>query len=70
MAKSETKPSVKVETFDSELDMPIWSVISFERHEFSALTYRQAMEKVAELEQKKIPGLCIVTDDAAGRMTP
>ena len=69
MAKSETKPA-EDQSVASELDMPNWSVISFDRHEASTLTYRQAMEKVAELEQKKIPGLCIVTDDAAGRMTP
>ena len=52
----------------SELDIPRWSVISFERCEESGLTYRQASEKVAELQVQKVPGLCIVTDEAASRV--
>jgi len=55
---------------ESELDTPIWSVISFEQSEASGLTYAEAVAKVKELEQQDIAGLCIVTDDAAERVTP
>ena len=54
---------------DSELDLPIWSVISFEQSEASGLTYSEAIEKIKELEREQVPGLCIVTDEAAGRVT-
>ena len=53
----------------SELDQPAWSVISFEKCEASGLTYPQAMNKLAELESQKASGLCIVTDEAARRVT-
>lgn len=52
----------------SELDLPRWSVISFDRCEASGLTYHQASEKVAELQSREVPGLCIVTDEAARRV--
>ena len=61
MPETTAKPKESV----SELDEPIWSVISFERCEASGLTYRQAAEKITELESRKISGLCIVTDEAA-----
>ena len=52
----------------SELDLPVWSVVSFERCEASGLTYTEAMQKLAELEAKKVSGLCVVTDEAASRV--
>jgi hypothetical protein len=52
----------------SELDRPQWSVVSFDRHEADALTYRQAAEKLSELDARGISGLCIVTDEAALRI--
>lgn len=53
---------------DSDLDLAVWSVISFERCESSGLTYSEAIEKVRELEQNHVAGLCIVTDEAAARV--
>jgi hypothetical protein len=52
----------------SELDSPIWSVISFERVEAAELDYASAARLLAELENKKVAGLCIVTTDTAARI--
>ena len=51
----------------NELQQAIWSVISFDRYETGGLTYDEAMHRMEELEEKYVSGLCIVTDDAAGR---
>jgi hypothetical protein len=53
---------------ENELEARMWSVVSFERREASGLTYAEAVEKSAELEWQKVAGLCIVTDEAAGRV--
>jgi hypothetical protein len=53
----------------SELDEPMWSVVTFDRREASGLTYAEAVAKLKELELARTAGLCIVTDDAAGRIT-
>jgi len=52
----------------SELDSPVWSVISFERVEAADLDYTSAAQLLAELEAKKVAGLCIVSNDAAARI--
>jgi hypothetical protein len=52
----------------SELDGPLWSVISFDRCEASGLTYAEAEQNVAALEEQNVPGLCIVTVEAADRV--
>ena len=52
----------------SELDEPIWSVISFERVEATRLRYDEADSMVSELEDRGVPGLCIVTNEAASRI--
>jgi len=52
----------------NELQEPQWSVISFESCAGSGFTYDEAVEKMAELAKKKIYGLCVVTDDSAGRI--
>jgi hypothetical protein len=57
------------EEIGSELDEPQWSVVSFEKHEAANLTYWDAAAKMNELDSNGIVGLCIVTDDAAGRMS-
>ncbi|HEY2866935.1 MAG TPA: hypothetical protein VGJ02_07580 [Pyrinomonadaceae bacterium] len=62
---TKTKEPVRVD--DSELDDPLWSVVSFERTEAANLTYSDAVAKIAELEKQHVPGLCIITDDAAAR---
>jgi hypothetical protein len=69
-------PSVLAEEFGSgaaselcELDEPRWSVVSFDQMEAGGLTYLQASKLMGELDSHKIAGLCIVTDEAAERMT-
>lgn len=57
------------EDHSSELEQPIWSVVSFDRCEASGLTYFEAVDRIATLEEEKVPGLCIITDDAAQRVT-
>jgi hypothetical protein len=52
----------------SELDQPIWSVVSFERVEISNITYAAAMKHLQILEQKGVNGLCIVTAEAGKRV--
>ena len=53
----------------SELDKSVWSVITFETCAASSLTYAKAAEKLEKLKAENISGLCIVTDDAAARIT-
>jgi hypothetical protein len=43
-------------------------VISFDKCEASGLTHADALMKLAELDAKKVAGLCIVTDEAAERV--
>lgn len=62
-----TKTSETVKVQESELDAPIWSVVSFERTEASNLNYADAAAKLADLEKQHVAGLCIVTDEAAAR---
>ena len=52
----------------SELDEPIWSVISFERVERRDLKYSEAVLTMSGLESRDVPGLCIVTNEAASRI--
>lgn len=52
----------------SELDMPKWSVVSFDICEASGLTYADAVHLLADKERAGVYGLCIITDEAAARM--
>jgi hypothetical protein len=52
----------------SELDLPQWSVVSFDAREASGLTYDDAAKLMAEKEAAGVYGLCIITDEAAGRV--
>lgn len=52
----------------SELERPMWAVVSFERIEVSRLTYAQAVFVMNELVTQGIAGLCILTDEAARRL--
>ena len=52
-----------------ELDEAIWSVVSFERCEAHSLTYEQAAALLSELDARGVTGLCIITDDAALRVS-
>lgn len=51
-----------------ELREARWSVVSFDKCEAGGLTYLQAQEKMEELLGRSVYGLCIVTDEAAGRV--
>lgn len=66
--KQRSTPEAADPSAENELEARMWSVVSFERREASGLTYAEAVEKSAELERQKVAGLCIVTDEAAGRV--
>jgi hypothetical protein len=53
----------------SELNEPMWSVVSFENSLKNSLTYDEALELMEESKKQKISGLCIITDEAAQRLT-
>lgn len=61
--------TVADENLLSELDQQIWSVISFEKRVGKNLKYADAASMLKELVGEKISGLCIVTDDAAEKMS-
>ncbi|HEX6124760.1 MAG TPA: hypothetical protein VFZ23_05245 [Pyrinomonadaceae bacterium] len=52
----------------SELELPLWSVVSFDACEASGLTYAAAVKLLAEKEAAGVYGLCVVTDEASGRL--
>lgn len=52
----------------SELDQPRWSVVSFERRQAGGMSYNQASALMEDLAERGIPGLCVVTDEAAERI--
>ncbi len=56
------------EAIESELDKPMWSVVSFDQRQAGGLTYKQAVTLLSELDAYDIPGLCIITDEAADRL--
>ena len=66
---AEQKTEGQIEVAGSELAEGRWSVVSFDRCEASGLTYSQAEAAMDELLSKNFYGLCIVTDEAAGRVT-
>lgn len=53
----------------SELERESWSVLSDRGCEASGLTHEDARKLVHRLGGEGRHGLCIVTDEAAGRMT-
>ncbi len=55
-------------TVASELDEPIWSVISFARVERRDLKYSEAVLILSGLESRRVAGLCIVTNETADRV--
>ncbi len=52
----------------SELDTPVWSVISFEKRVGKNLTYSDARDLLDKLVVEKVSGLCIITDEAAEKI--
>lgn len=53
----------------SELDQPCWSVISFESRVGKNLSYAEARVLLEKLTGEKVSGLCIITDQAAERLS-
>jgi len=53
----------------SELNQPRWSVVSFESVAVRGLTYTDARNWLEKLQKQNIAGLCIVTDEAAARIS-
>jgi hypothetical protein len=51
-----------------ELDDARWSVVSFAQREAGGMSYSQAAKLRSELDYYGVPGLCIVTDNAAERL--
>lgn len=68
--KQQQMPDGTQNEIQSELEQPLWSVVSFARREADGLTYAEAETKMAELDSSGVSGLCIVTLDAAGRVRP
>jgi len=58
-----------VEDESSELNKPCWSIISFEKQQAKNLTYNEALKKINKLKKQNISGLCIITNEAAERIT-
>lgn len=65
---TEATEQKEVETAVSELDLPRWSVVSFDICEASGLTYHAAVKLRTEKEAAGVYGLCIVTDEAASHV--
>ena len=61
-------PGAEAQT-QSDLVEPLWAVISFDRIEASGVNFNQAVGIVEQLESKGVSGLCIITNDAASRLT-
>ncbi len=55
--------------FSSELDFPCWSIATFEGVAARGLSYEKALKRIKRLNKKGISGLCIVTDEAAKRIS-
>jgi hypothetical protein len=68
MAVVEQRRSDGEEIATSELDEPIWAVVSFERIEATDLGYHEAEQLMSELDVRGVRGLCIVTNEAASRI--
>lgn len=67
-AETQNPETQAAETVTSELERPMWAVVSFDRIEVSRLTYAQAVFVMNELASQGIAGLCILTDEAARRL--
>lgn len=61
--------SASVEDSTSEINEPHWSVVSFEKCVAANLTYAEAVAEIERLRKQRVSGLCIVTDEAAARIS-
>ncbi len=72
IAKKTVVPQVKQTAKENpfcELDEPRWSVISFEKRIGKNLKYTGAAAMLEKLVGEKVSGLCIITDEAAEKMS-
>lgn len=67
--KVQTETRGETVNFAGELNAPRWSIVSFEKCVAKNLTYPQAEEKLLKFQAEKIAGLCIVSDEAAARIS-
>lgn len=66
VASEETAP---VGSLAGELNERKWSVVTFENCAAGNLTYEKAVEELKKLAAEKVAGLCIVTNEAAERIS-
>ncbi len=57
------------ENAPGELAAPRWSVVTFETVAVSNLSYSEAVKWMRKLGKQKVSGLCIITDEAAARIS-
>ncbi len=72
MTAQEVAPADEFELenrFPSELTEPIWSVVTYETVAASGLTYDEAAKLAERLKAEKVSGICIITDEAAQRIS-
>ena len=55
--------------FSSELRLPQWSVVTFEGVAARGLSYEKALKRIKNLDRQGVSGLCILTDEAAARIS-
>ena len=67
--KKENQTETATEDFSSEINEARWSVVSFEKRVAKNLTYAEAAKKMKNLAAKKVAGLCIITNEAAARIS-
>jgi hypothetical protein len=66
---TEETDQIVPETILSELLEPRWSVITFEGCAVRGLNYDEATTWLKKLKNQGLSGLCIVTDEAADRIS-
>lgn len=64
-----SESNVSGANFTGELNQPFWSVVNFYGRIAINLTYAEAERRIAELQNQNISGLCIITDEAAERIS-
>lgn len=65
--QEQTAPNEEIS--EDELSAPRWSVVSFESVAVSSLSYDEAVKWMKKLGKQKVSGLCIITDEAAARIS-
>ena len=66
---AEQEADVSAEAASSEMELPLWSIVTFEDVAVRGLSYEEALQWLEKLSKQNISGLCIVTDEAAARIS-